>query len=109
MPPSSEPLEDIFAFEGEIADGLGAERSRAARWLEETKRAVDEVTQRDIARLKETIAQNESEAQEGATRKAAAIVAQTKSSCERLAHLDDGYLKSLICQRIASTLPGAKS
>jgi len=104
----SELLEDILALERETAETVGAERSKAARWLEETVRAIDSAAEAERARLNEVAAQDEASAEKSAAEKAAGIVEQAKSLATRIEGLDDARLRPIVSKQIAPIVPGPK-
>lgn len=104
-PPDS--IEEILTVEREIAAMLDGERLKSIRWLEETRKTIDQAAQDDLVRIKASAAQDEAAAKRSAAENAAAIVEQAKSFATRIDRLDDAPLAAIVRKQIACIVPGA--
>ncbi|HSP16564.1 MAG TPA: hypothetical protein VLV78_17600 [Thermoanaerobaculia bacterium] len=98
-PPES--LDDILVIEREIGDMVDLERSKAAQWLEETTRSIDEAAQSELARLGQSAAQDQAAAKKNAEEKAEDIVERARSLAARIEAARDEQLKSIVRKHIA--------
>jgi hypothetical protein len=101
-------LEDILAVEREIAEMIGAEQSKAVRWLDESKQAIDRDARAELARLQEAAAQDEIAAKKVAAEQAAGLIEQSRSVARRIEALDDAQLRPIVSKHLTSIVPGAK-
>jgi hypothetical protein len=101
-------LEDILAVEREIAEMIGAEQSKAVRWLDESKQAIDREARAELARLHEVAVQDEIAAKKAAAEQAAGLIEQSKSLACRIEALADAQLRPIVSKHLASIIPGAK-
>ncbi len=98
----SESLDDILVIEREIAAMLAGERAKAAQWLEDTKRSIDQTAQAELARVHETAAVDQERARETARLNAASIVEKAESVAARLDSLGDEQLKPIVWRHVAT-------
>ena len=103
-----QPLDHILAVERETAVLVEAERAKASKWLDETKRAIDEAGRAEIALLNDTTVQREAAAKATAAEKAAAIVDDANAFAARLAAVDDDRLRPIVWKHIAGIAAGSK-
>lgn len=100
-------LSEILEVEKEIKAMLDAERKRADQWLERMKLEIEQATQSELARLKDSVAQSEPVAKKAAEEKAAAIVQQARSRAEHIERIEEDRLTQIVRQSIAAIIPGA--
>ncbi len=86
---------------------LDAERKRANQWLERTKLEIDQATESELARLKESVPQSEPAAKKAAEDEAAAIIQQARSLAEAIERIEEDRLRQIVREAIAGIIPGA--
>lgn len=101
-----DPLQDILALERDIAVRLDAERTKAAHWLEQATREIDEAAQADAARLKASAAAEEAAAQAAAVEQAAAIVQQAHALAARAEQPGEDRLAPIVWKHLVAIVPG---
>ena len=101
------PLESVLAVERELAELIGSERRKAAQWLEERKREIDETAKAELVRLQHDAQENEEAAKKAGAEHAAAIVEQSRTLAGRLETLDDDRLRPIVRKHLAWIVPGA--
>lgn len=99
-------LKEILDAEKAIKDMLDAEQQKADTWFKQTKLEIEQATQSELARLKESVMQSEPAARKAAEDKAAEIIQRATSLAERLARIEEEHLKQIVHQHIAAIIPG---
>jgi hypothetical protein len=100
-----EPLDEILDLERRTADLLDAERAKAASWLDETRRGIEQQARSDEARLRASAAADDAAVKREAGEQAAAIVARAQSLARRARDLDDRRLKPIVWKHVAAIVP----
>lgn len=98
----ADPLEDVLAAERELAELIGAERQKAARWLEARKREIDAEAAAQRARLEEAARERDEQAKKDAAARAAALVEQARATAARMEALDDEHLRPIVLEHVAA-------
>ena len=101
-----DPLAEILDVERGIEEMLEGERSKAAQWLSEKRRAFDQAAQVEIARLQATSAQEEVALRRQVEARATALVQQAVALADRIKSLDDERLTRIVWEHIQAIAPG---
>jgi len=104
-----DPLTEVFEVEQGTRALLDAERGKAAQWLEETQRTIDQTTASEIARVDASAAAEQAAARDAAAAKAREIVNAAESLAARVASCDDARLRPIVWRRLATIVPGPKT
>ncbi|HEX6639979.1 MAG TPA: hypothetical protein VF215_02645 [Thermoanaerobaculia bacterium] len=106
IPRTDSSLDDVLAVERELAELMGAERRKAARWLEERRREIESTAKAELRRLEQSAREDEETAKKSAAEKAAVIVEQSGSIARRIEALDDARLGPIVRKHLACLVPG---
>lgn len=106
IPRTDSSLDDVLAVERELAELMGTERRKAARWLEERRREIDSAAKVERERLEHSAREDEDTATKSAAEKAAVIVEQSVSLARRIEALDDARLSPIVRKHLACLVPG---
>ena len=98
-------LAEVLDIESEIKETLEAEKQRALRWLEQTKRQIQQATEDEVARLKQSAGQREALAKQAAADQAAEVERRAVALADRVDKLDDRRLRQLVWPHIAGIAP----
>jgi hypothetical protein len=101
-----EPLAEILDVERGIGEMLEGERSKAAQWLLEKRREVDQAAQIEIERLKATSARDEIALRDRVEARATALVQQAAALADRIKGLDDERLTRIVWDHLQAIAPG---
>lgn len=100
-------LSTIIRIEREIRERLAQEERKAGESLAEVLQNCNDEVAREEARLQEELAAAVTAARlSDARQRADAVVAEAQAQAERLAGLDDDYLKELIRGKLYRIVPG---
>jgi hypothetical protein len=99
-------LGEVLGIEREISKKLDAEKEQARLWLESARHEIEQAKLSEIARLNAGAAQDDEAAAKAARDKAAGILQQATTGCERIRGLEDVALRPIIREHLAAIIPG---
>ncbi len=99
-------LNEVLEVEKQLKSMLDAETEKARRWLEQTKREIEQAKQSEIAELSKSIAGSKVAAREAAETEAAGIARRASALRERIERLDDDQLQKIAWEHIVNIVPG---
>jgi hypothetical protein len=100
-------LAEILGVEQEIRAQLDAEREQASRWLENTRREIEQAHQAEVARLQDEARQRRETALRDARDKASALIQAAEAAASVQARGSDDELRPIVRARIAVIVPEA--
>lgn len=105
IPRTDSSLDDVLGVERELAELMGAERRKAARWLEERKREIESAAKVERERLEHSAREDEENAKNTTAENAAVIVEQSVSIARRIDALDDARLAPIVRKHLGCLVP----
>lgn len=108
IPRTGSSLDDVLDVERELAELMGAERQKAARWLAERRGEIDSAAKAEVERIERSAREDEETAKKAAAEKAGGIVEQSESVARRMEALDDARLAPIVRKHLACIVPGVK-
>ena len=99
-------LSEILDVERDIAQRLEGERAKAAAWLAEKKRALEQPAQSEIDRLERAAAEDQASLRQAAEERSAEIARRATVLAERIRRIDDDHLARIVWDHLQRIVPG---
>jgi hypothetical protein len=99
-------LRDIIDVEKEIQQSLEREKMKTREWLDVRKKEIESDSVLQEQNIRQSYQQSRENAEREASKIASELFEQSKLQTERLAHLENDVLSTIVTNHISKILPG---